>query len=120
MIMKQPINWLLAMGLLLPAIGCTYKKELTNATSNDCSAVPGSFSADIMPILQSSCAINSGCHAAGSVSGPGPLTNYIQVQGAAADIKFAVQTRLMPLGSTLSNADIQKISCWVSAGAPNN
>ena|SRR5436190_20621980 len=37
-----------------------------------------SFATDVNPIIQSTCAI-SGCHAAGSFNGPGPLTSYAQI-----------------------------------------
>jgi len=96
---------------------CTKKKDVIIM---DCGVTSAGFAADVNPIIQSTCAINSACHGVGSVSGPGPLTNYIQISGVAARIREAVISRRMPLGSTLSEANINKIKCWVASGAPNN
>ena len=100
--------------------GCTYKEEIFNIPANDCSGTIITFSSDIRPLVQSSCAISSGCHGPGSISGPGPLTNYDQVHAASSNIKLAVESRSMPVGSSLSVDDIEKISCWIKSGAPNN
>lgn len=96
---------------------CTKKKD--DIVNNSCSTTPG-FVTQVAPIIQTNCATNSGCHVSGSVSGPGPLTSYTLIKGAAERIKTAVVSRRMPLGATLSEADIQKIRCWVDAGAPQN
>jgi hypothetical protein len=90
-----------------------------NNNSVDCSAVPKSFSANIQPITSTRCAI-SGCHDAGSVNGPGPLTTYQQIFNARTLIRSAVSTGLMPQGSTLTQAQINSILCWIDNGAPNN
>jgi hypothetical protein len=81
--------------------------------------VSTSFSANVAPIIQTNCAV-SGCHATGSTNGPGALTSYTQIKNAAVQIKQAVVSRFMPQGSSLTNAQIKTISCWVDAGAPNN
>ena len=100
-------------------VSCTKIRDEIPVTS-DCSAIDPKFITAVNPIIQSYCAINSGCHGTGSVNGPGPLTNYAQMSGAAENIKDAVVSRRMPLGASLSEADIQKIRCWVEAGAQNN
>ena len=84
-----------------------------------CSSTPAKFSADVNPIIQSNCA-TSGCHGSGSSNGPGPLLTFDQIRNAAASIKSAVVSKSMPLGGTLSNAQIQSISCWVDNGTLNN
>jgi hypothetical protein len=89
-------------------------------TTVNCSAVSNkSFAADVNPIIQSTCNVVS-CHAAGSINGPGPLTNYTQVSGASAAIRQAVSTGAMPQGGTLTTAQKNSIICWVDNGAPNN
>lgn len=99
---------------------CSNKKEILSAV-NTCSNTGSKFSTDVSPIIQTNCSINNGaCHGSGSINGPGPLLNFNQVKAAAADIETQVVSRRMPLGSTLSQGDIDKIRCWVEAGAPNN
>lgn len=85
----------------------------------DCSTVPKSFSTDINPIVQSFCNA-SGCHAAGSTNGPGPLTNYTQVFNARASIRPAIASGLMPQGSSLTTAQKNSFLCWIDNGAPEN
>jgi hypothetical protein len=89
-------------------------------TNVDCSAVTNkAFNADVLPIIQSSCAI-AGCHAAGSTNGPGALTNHPEVFGARSSIRSAVATGQMPKNSSLSTAQKNSIICWIDSGAPNN
>lgn len=90
------------------------------ATPNPCSTINAKFSTDVSVIIQSNCATNSSCHAAGSVNGPGPLLTYAQISANASAIKTQVESKLMPKGATLSQADIDKIKCWVNSGALNN
>ena len=86
----------------------------------DCSGPARSFVTDVSPVFQTSCAINSGCHATGSGNGPGPLLNYSQIFSARADIRSAVASRHMPLNATLAATQINAILCWIDNGAPNN
>ncbi len=86
----------------------------------DCSTTPQKFSANVNPIIQSSCATDSDCHGRGSNKGPGPLLTYDQIKSAASDIRMAVGKRTMPTGSTLSTEQINSIVCWVNNGALNN
>ncbi|GAC1426264.1 MAG: hypothetical protein NVSMB67_28930 [Flavisolibacter sp.] len=88
-------------------------------TGFDCSTVPSKFTADVFPIINGTCGVN-GCHNAGSANGPGPLTNYAQISGDAANIRSAVVSKRMPKNATLTDVDIHKIMCWVDAGALNN
>jgi hypothetical protein len=90
-------------------------------SSVNCATVTNkAFNADILPIITSTCAVNTGCHATGSTNGPGALTNYTQVAANAAAIKSAVQSGRMPQGSTLATSQKNSIICWVDSGAPNN
>ncbi|HJS54579.1 MAG TPA: cytochrome c [Chitinophagaceae bacterium] len=85
----------------------------------NCSGPAKSFAADVNPIIQSSCA-SSNCHGASSSAGPGPLTTYSQIAAAKASIKDAVSSKRMPRGSSLTDAQINAIVCWIDNGAPNN
>ncbi len=88
--------------------------------SNSCGGVNAKFAADVFPIIQTKCAIGSGCHGAGSSNGPGELTNLVQIMNAAGRIKTAVVSGRMPLGGTLSTSEIKQIRCWVDNGALDN
>lgn len=103
-------------------LSCSKSEVATPApiVPNLCSTINAKFSADISVIVQTNCATNSSCHAAGSVNGPGPLLNFTQINANASAIKTQVESKLMPKGATLSQADIDKIKCWVNSGALNN
>jgi uncharacterized membrane protein len=101
-------------GILIVA-SCSYDKELLSA----CGTTPSTFSANVMPLIQTRCATPQ-CHASGSTNIGGPFTNYDQIKAKASRIREAVETGLMPKGSTLTQAEINMISCWVESGAPNN
>lgn len=88
--------------------------------ANNCDGVNAKFAADLLPLLQTSCATSSGCHADGSINGPGPLTNFNQIKNAANEIKTAVVSGRMPIGGSLSSAQVRQIRCWVDNGALNN
>jgi len=102
--------------LLAFITACSKKPEFTA----DCSGPAKSFVTDVSPVFQTSCAINSGCHATGSGNGPGPLLNYSQIFNARADIRSAVASGHMPLNATLTASQKNAILCWIDNGAPNN
>jgi hypothetical protein len=102
--------------LLVFITACSKKPEF-NA---DCSGSAKSFVTDVSPVFQTSCAINSGCHATGSSNGPGPLLTYSQIFNARADIRSAVASGHMPLNATLTTTEKNAIVCWIDNGAPNN
>jgi hypothetical protein len=85
----------------------------------DCSMVPKSYSANVDPIIQSTCNA-PGCHNAGSVNGPGPLTNYTEVRNASTLIRAAIVNRTMPKNSTLTADQRNSIICWIDSGTPQN
>lgn len=83
-----------------------------------------SYVNDVRPILQSSCGLNnSGCH---SSSAGSDLNNYNSVRLRAGQIKTRISLpegnpSLMPKGrSRLPQSEIDRITCWVDDGAPNN
>jgi len=104
------------VALLIFINACSKKAEFTP----DCSGPAKSFDTDVSPVFQTSCAINSGCHAAGSGNGPGPLVNYSQIFNAKGAIRPEVASRHMPLNATLTETQLNAILCWIDSGAPNN
>jgi hypothetical protein len=116
--MIKKITGVLAVGMLL-LYGCYNDKEEILYGSSTCDGLNASFAADVMPIIQSSCA-KPDCHAAGSLNGPGALTTYTQIKNAAPKIKSAVVSRFMPEDGSLTTSQIKSISCWVDSGTPNN
>ena len=109
---------LLAAPLLLLFAFSACKKDAENYAPN-CSGTK-SFATDVSPIIQSSCAVSSGCHGSGSTSGPGHLSTYQQVFNARTNIRAAVASGRMPQGGALTNAQKDALLCWIDAGAPNN
>lgn len=87
--------------------------------NNPCAGVTSTFSANVLPIIQSVCGVAT-CHAAGSFNGPGPLTTYTEVFNARVQIRAAVSSGSMPKNSTLTTAQKNNIICWIDAGALNN
>lgn len=85
----------------------------------DCSTVDSRYGAVVSVIIRNSCA-TSGCHNAGSTNGPGPLTNFTQVNASASAVAGSVASGRMPRGSSLTTAQKNAIACWVSSGALNN
>jgi len=102
--------------LLIFINACSKKPEFTP----DCSGPAKSFATDVSPVFQRSCAINSGCHAAGSGNGPGPLVDYSQIFNAKGGIRPEVASGHMPLNATLTATQKNAILCWIDSGAPNN
>lgn len=99
----------------IAASGCQYNKS---DILPDCATIPARFADDVLPLIHTKCA--TACHNAFSVNSGGPLTNYTQIKNKAAQIKLMVETRQMPKGGSLTDAEIKIISCWVEAGAENN
>lgn len=110
---------LIIITILLNA--CYYDKEqLLYPVSFNCTGSTPSFSTDVMPIINTSCAQGAGCHGAGSSHGPGALTNYSQISNAGSQVLSSILNGRMPLGPSLSAAQIKTINCWVNGNMPNN
>jgi hypothetical protein len=98
---------------------CTKDSNPTPAT-DPCAGASFKFSTDVQPIINASCAINSGCHAAASLNSGGPLTDYNLVFAKRSNIKFQIENGLMPKTGSLTTDQKNKIICWINSGAPNN
>jgi hypothetical protein len=127
--MRAGFRYIIVMAIIMMTIIACSKSTETDASSNtvpppptatSCASAPAKFSSDVSAIIQSSCATSSGCHGNGSTNGPGALTTFNQIKNAAAFIKSEVVSKRMPLGGSLTNSQIQSISCWVDNGALNN
>ena len=107
---------------ILMAHACYYDKEqlLTPPKTVTATCLNYSFTNDVSPIIQATCSKSTGCHASGSSSGPGALVTYSEISAASLQIQGSVLAGRMPLGSSLTSAQIQIINCWVKSGALNN
>ena len=99
---------------------CSKTGNDSTLNSIDCSGITKSFSTDVNPIIQTTCATNSGCHGSGSRNGPGELLSYSQIFNARSTIRSAVLSGLMPQNGSLTSSQKQSIICWIDNGAANN
>jgi hypothetical protein len=94
------------------ADNCTITKSVSVLTGT-------SYVDDIEPIIETSCAV-SGCHVTGGAA-PFAFTNVASVQAHAAAVKTTTANGSMPKsGAPLTQAQKDRIACWVDDGAPNN
>ena len=116
------MNRIILTGSFLLLLATSCKKEDTSGGSGSvsCTGVTSTFSVQVQPIINTYCATHSGCHAAGSVRGPGALLNYTQVFNNRSAIRTSVANGSMPQGATLTAAQKSLILCWIDGGAPNN
>jgi len=91
----------------------------------DCTNSDPSYSMDIKPIVDATCAL-AGCHEANFLQG-----DYTTYEGLKAKVdngqlkERAVVNREMPPSNTngpteLTTEQIKLINCWIEDGAPNN
>lgn len=90
----------------------------------DCTGVTPTYTADIKSIIDANCA-TSGCHNAASHQEGIDLSTYAKVKSESEKDRFlgAIQHKsgYQPMpddAPKLSDALIQKISCWVQNGQP--
>jgi len=115
------LKWSCSLFLIFVIGGCYYDKEDLLYGKNTCDTAAVSFSADIKPIIDGSCA-TIGCHVQGG-TGIGLLENYRQIKAKIDDGTFEnrVITQLdMPPSAPLSDCQIMHIKQWVAEGALNN
>ncbi|MEM7374341.1 MAG: SprB repeat-containing protein [Bacteroidota bacterium] len=92
--------------------------------ANDCSAdvnanvVSGIVYADVQTLIETNCAI-SNCHD-GTNNRREDLTQLSVIRTNAADLKTRINERSMPPEDqdTLTQQEINQLSCWVTDGAP--
>ena len=119
--MRKTILTALIASIIVVANSCYNDKEqLLYPASFSCNGVSPSYSSEVLPLMQSSCGQGSACHGSGSTHGPGPLTTYVEIKNSGAQVLSSIQAGRMPLGSSLTAAQIKIINCWVSNGMLNN
>jgi len=90
--------------------------NLTKTETIDTTNVP-SFLSDIQPIMSANCAV-PGCHVANEQNPP--LNDYLEIKSQDQRVKIRTSNETMPVGGSLTAAEIQAIADWVNAGSPNN
>ena len=100
---------------------CTYDKAalIIVPPIAACDTTSAKFSADVQPIILSTCAV-SGCHDF-SFSGGYSFLKYEDVK-AALDViqQQAIVNKTMPQDGPLPQSEINILKCWIEAGAQNN
>lgn len=120
---KFPALFCLFMLFVTSYYSCTKDVgPLPTSNVSLCDSLNVKYAADIKPIMITYCAI-SGCHETGYPYGDlSAYTADLQAYVNSGALRNQViVTKAMPqTGGPLSFSDLQKIDCWLSAGAPNN
>lgn len=111
-------------GLILSCYSCKKSEDTNYADAATCTSTP-TYTADVAPILNASCA-TPGCHNASSKRDGIDLSTYASAKSeftksntALASVHHASGVKAMPQGqSKLSDASINKLDCWVKNGCP--
>ncbi len=110
--------------IVVTCIIATISCNKSTPTTYDCTGVTPTYTADIKTIMDNSCA-TIGCHNASNKADGKDYSTYNAVKsGATASSFMGSMQHLsgydnMPKGSTkLSDAQLQKISCWIQNGMP--
>jgi hypothetical protein len=100
------------------------KKAATPTTYTCTGIVAATYTKDIKPIMDASCA-TSGCHSASKKAAGYDFSTYESVKSHNGHNSFMGSMQhlsgydAMPKGSAkLSDSILQKISCWIAAGSP--
>ena len=118
--MKKNIYSGLIICTLFLLAGCGKNSGGNPAPPDPCAGLTVKFATEVQPIINSTCATSTSCHAAGSVNSGGPLTDYNLIFAKRSNIKFQIENGLMPKGGSLTTDQKNKIICWINSGAPNN
>ena len=90
----------------------------------DCSGLTPTYTADIKPILDASCA-KSGCHNAATAKKGVNLSTFASASSVSQEARFlgAIQhkqgyAKMPDDGPKLPDAQVELLTCWVQAGSP--
>src|SRR5689334_15403478 len=90
--MKKAILIIISTASII--LACSKSKDTSNnegGNTLDCSAVAAkTYTTDVSPIIQSTCATDGNCHGSGSMNGPGALLNYSAIFNARVSIRSAI------------------------------
>ncbi|MBI1783351.1 MAG: hypothetical protein HYR66_18605 [Sphingobacteriales bacterium] len=121
--MKKTSLFLSFCVVLTVLFSCSKGNSTSGGTNNggggttvDCSTINAKFNADVLPIIQGSCAI-TGCH--NGTQSP-RLTTYDEIAANASIVNSQVQSGIMPKTGSLTTSQKNIIICWVQSGALNN
>jgi len=116
--MKKSIVFILFMSIFFSCYN-NNEEELYGPVSCDLSSV--TYSLDVSPIINASCA-TSGCHVAGGTA-PGNFANFnefkAKVDNGTFENRVLIQQN-MPPNSQLSDCEMQTLQAWLDNGALNN
>ena len=123
--MKKTISLLFVFSVILLSSCLKDKTEPVNVASGECDTIV-SYSADIRPIIESSCKTGlgggTGCHDAW-IDNYDPIESYI-VAGTWQNVVLTEKT--MPIIpndfgiDSLTAEEIQTMKCWIDQGYPEN
>jgi hypothetical protein len=108
----------LAIILLFSAFGCKHVVEY------DCTGVTPTYTQNIKPILDATCA-RAGCHGANDPEAGINLSNYADAAAASKNKNFMGAIQQLPLyhkmpqdADRLPDAQIHQLFCWIENGSP--
>ena len=118
---KKP-NFISLKNIIVFFMGCVFLMSCEQHVQEEEGLPMGGISCDsnvsymlnIRPIIDANCLE---CHAG---SQPPNLSTYESLSANAINVQRQVVTRLMPQGGSLTDEEIEFISCWVDNGALNN
>jgi uncharacterized membrane protein len=94
-----------------------------NPSFGVCDTTTVKFAGFIQPLVLNQC---QGCHGATNPNGGLSLTNYTQIKASVQSGRFwgSIQQLAgfvkMPVGSRLSDCELNKVNAWIKRGALNN
>lgn len=106
---------------IIVATSCEFNSEEELYGPEPEPPVEVSYSADIEPIIQMSCATTA-CHVQGGFAN-GVFEDYTGVKAKVDNGSFRQRVLVdkdMPPGGSLSDKDLAIIKAWLDNGAPNN
>jgi hypothetical protein len=85
-----------------------------------CTGISPKFAADVQPILNTVCSINSNCHGGGSTNSGGPFTSFAEVNAKKSNIRAAILSGAMPQTGSITQEQVNAFICWIDSGGANN
>lgn len=112
---------LLITSIVVLFTACKYDNEESLYEANTCETDEVTYSVNIAPIIQNSCATTD-CHSTGG-SAPGDFSTYEGLSNSLNSGSFVNRVLVqkdMPPNEALSDCEIDQIQAWVDAGSLNN
>lgn len=100
---------------------CT-NDQLPEPSNQTCDSLQVTYDNQVKPIIDASCAY-VGCHIQGFPSGDlssfATMTPYINGSNSSFE-REVITDKSMPIGSTLSDNDLEILQCWIQSDFPEN